>query len=150
MNSATFFVLCTLFVMLLTPLTAIAYIRSGMKLTAKDEDGKYVYPDDYFHYLHSWFPSIVLAAMNIGLFAKYGGGSTMTLTIIIMVTLHLLGAVWALVARYLASKLLANGWNPWITHLIGVPILVVLVGALILSSLALTQPEVSWVSEAQF
>lgn len=149
MNSATFFVLCTLSVILLTPLTAIAYVRSGMKLTVKDEDGNYVYPDDYFHYLHSWFPSIVLAAMNIGLFAKYGGGSTMTLTIIIMVALYILGVIWGLVARFSASKLLTHGRNPWIVHLIGVPILVVFVGTLVLSSLTLTQPEVSRAPVAQ-
>lgn len=149
MNSATFFVLCTLFVILLTPLTAIAYVRSGMKLTVKDEDGNYVYPDDYFHYLHSWFPLIVLAAMNIGLFTKYGGGSTMTLTIIIMVALYILGVIWGLVARFSASKLLTHGRNPWIVHLIGVPILVVFVGTLVLSSLTLTQPEVSRAPVAQ-
>lgn len=150
MNSAIFLIVATLSMMLLAPLTAIVYIKSdGVKLKAKDKDGNYVFPDDLFHYLHSWFPLIVLAVVNIGLFARYGGGTTMTLTIIIMVTLYTLGVIWGLVARCSASKLLTHGRNPWIVHLIGVPILVVFVGTLVLSSLTLTQPEVSRAPVAQ-
>ena len=79
----------------------------------------------------------------MGLFARYGGGSTMTLTIIIMVTLYILGVIWGLVARCSASKLLTHGRNPWIVHLIGAPVLIVLAGALALGGLTLTQPELS-------
>lgn len=144
MNGATFLVVSTLSMMLLVPLTAIAYIKSdGVKLKAKDKYGNYVFPDDLFHYLHSWFPLIVLAVVNVGLFARYGGGSTMTLTIIIMVTLYTLGVIWGLVARCSASKLLTHGRNPWLTHLIGVPVLIVLAGALALGGLTLTQLELS-------
>lgn len=75
MNGATFLVVATLSMMLITPLTAIVYIKSGgVKLTAKDKYGNYVFPDDLFHYLHSWLPLIVLAVVDIGLFARYGGG----------------------------------------------------------------------------
>lgn len=144
MNGATFLIVTPLSMMLLTPLTAIVYMKSdGVKLTAKDKYGNYVFPDDLFHYLHSWFPLIVLAVVNIFLFARYGGGSTMTLTIVVMVSLYLLGVTWGLVARYSASKLLAHGRNPWIVHLIGAPALIVLAGTLALSSLTLTQPELS-------
>ena len=144
MNSATFLIVATLSMMLLAPLTAIAYIKSdGVKLKAKDKDGNYVFPDDLFHYLHSWFPLIVLAVVNMGLFARYGGGSTMTLTIIIMVALYILGVIWGLVARCSASKLLTHGRNPWIVHLIGAPVLIVLAGVLALGGLTLTQPELS-------
>lgn len=144
MNGATFLVVATLSMMLITPLTAIVYIKSGgVKLTAKDKYGNYVFPDDLFHYLHSWLPLIVLAVVDIGLFARYGGGSTMTLTVIVMVALYLLGTAWGLVARYLASELLVHGRNPWLTHLIGAPVLIVLAGALALSGLTLTQPELS-------
>lgn len=130
--------------MLIAPLTAIVYIKNdGVKLAVKDKDGNYVFPDDLFHYLHSWFPLIVLAVVNIGLFIGYGGGSTMTLTIVIMVALYLLGTTWGLVARYLASELLAHGRNPWLTHLVGAPVLIVLAGALALSGLTLAQPELS-------
>lgn len=149
LNSATFLIVATLSVMLLTPLTAVAYIKSdGVKLTAKDKDGNYVFPDDLFHYLHSWFPLIVLAVVNMGLFARYGGGSTMTLTII-MVALYILGVIWGLVARCSASELLAHGRNPWLTHLIGAPVLIVLAGALALGCLTLTQPEVTSVPGAE-
>lgn len=144
MNGATFLIVTTLSMMLLTPLTAIVYMKSdGVKLTAKDKYGNYVFPDDLFHYLHSWFPLIVLAVVDIFLFARYGGGSTMTLTIVVMVSLYLLGVIWGLVARCSASKLLAHGRNPWLTHLVGVPVLIVLAGALALGGLTLTQPEVS-------
>lgn len=146
MNSATFLITSILSMILLTPLTAIVYIKSdGVKLTAKDKYGNYVFPDGLFHYLHSWFPLLVLAVANMGLSARYGGGSTMTLTIIIMVALYLLGIAYGLVARYLASELMAYGRNPWLTHLVGAPVLIVLAGALALGSLTLAQPELSQV-----
>lgn len=144
MNGATFLVVSALSMMLLSPLTAIAYIKSdGVKLTAKDKDGNYVFPDYLFHYLHSWFPLLVLAVVNISLFARYGGGSTMAPTIVVTVALCLLGITWGLAACCSAIKLLAHGRNPWIVHFIGAPVLIVLAGALALGGLTLTHPELS-------
>jgi hypothetical protein len=111
-------------------------IEKGVRVEpARDkETGELIYDTSFEYVAFAWLPTLASSSTSLALLLYYKDAPNIWIAFIFLP----IGAFWCFLSLVLADSATEHKWNPWVVNIIGTPVIIAVMGALVLS-VTLTQ-----------